>query len=207
MILISFQFNGITDELLKGLSYESKLGKSLKNTLRKFEKNDIINEILDLKEFYESTDFLKGVKFSYRIKSLHSCILKYNKYYPNIEVNKCYNDLLGIRVVVSDYKEILDQDLNIFKIADMRNGKVNDDGYRGIHLYYQNSNRQYPIEIQVNTKRDRTLNDWLHIHLYKNIEDNNIGKFSREKYDNGEIKDEEEFKEVLEYVLSNSKEI
>ncbi len=80
VILISFQFYGITKELLQSLSYESKLGKNLKNTLRKFEKNDIINEILDLKEFYESTDLLKGVKFSYRIKSLHSCILKYNKY-------------------------------------------------------------------------------------------------------------------------------
>ena len=145
MILISFQLYGITEELLQHLSYESKLGKSLKNTLRKFDKNYIIDEILDLKEFYESTDFLKGVKFSYRIKSLHSCILKYDKYYPSIEVNKCYNDLLGIRVIVSDYKEILDQDLKIFKIADMRSGKVKDDGYRGIHLYYQNSNKHYQI--------------------------------------------------------------
>ncbi|MFT8339828.1 MAG: hypothetical protein ABF652_00185 [Clostridium beijerinckii] len=207
MILISFQLYGITEELLQSLSYESKLGKSLKNTLRKFEKDDVINEILELKEFYESTDLLKGVKFSYRIKSLHSCILKYNKFYPSTEVNKCYNDLLGIRIIISDYKEILIQDLEIFKVADMRTGKVNDDGYRGIHLYYQNSNRHYPIEIQVNTKRDRMINDWLHIHLYKHIKDNNIGKLLREKYDNGEIKDEEDFKEVLEYVLSNSKEI
>lgn len=207
MILISFQLYGITEELLQSLSYKSKLGKSLKNTLRKFEKNDIINEILDLKEFYESTDLLKGVKFSYRIKSLHSCILKYNKYYPSMEVNKCYNDLLGIRIIVSDYKEILEQDLKIFRIADMRNGKVNDDGYRGIHLYYQNSNKHYPIEVQVNSKRDRKINDWLHIYLYKHINDNNIGKLLREKYDNGEIKNEQEFKEVLEYVLSNRKEI
>ena len=207
VILISFQLYGITEELLQNLSYESKLGKSLKNTLRKFDKNDIIDEILDLKEFYESTNFLKGVKFSYRIKSLHSCILKYDKYYPSIEVNKCYNDLLGIRVIVLDYKEILDQDLKIFKIADMRSGKVKDDGYRGIHLYYQNSNKHYPIEIQINSKSDRKINDWLHINLYKHIKDNNIGMLLREKYDNGEIKNEEEFKEVLKYVLSNSKEI
>jgi len=50
------------------------------------------------------------------------------------------------------------------------------------------------------------INDWLHIHLYKHIKDNNR-KLLREKYDNWEIKDEEEFKEVLKYVLSNSKEI
>lgn len=89
----------------------------------------------------------------------------------------------------------------------MRNGKVNDDGYRGIHLYYQNSNKHYPIEIQINSKSDRIINDWLHIHLYKHIKDNSIGKLLRDKYDNGEFKDEEEFKEVLEHVLSNSKEI
>ena len=51
------------------------------------------------------------------------------------------------------------------------------------------------------------INDWLHIHLHKHIKDNNIGKLLIEKYDNGGIKDEEEFNEVLEYVLSNSKEI
>ncbi|MCY6355269.1 hypothetical protein [Clostridium sp. ZS2-4] len=135
------------------------------------------------------------------------CILKYNKYYPSIEVNKCYNDLLGIRIIVSDYDEILKQNLDIFRVADMRNGKVQDDGYRGIHLYYQKSNRHYPIEIQVNSEMDRKLNDWLHIHLYKHTKDNSIGVLLRKKYDNNEIKSEEEFKEVLDYVLSSGKEI
>ena len=67
--------------------------------------------------------------------------------------------------------------------------------------------KHYPIEIQVNTKSDRIINDWLYIHLYKHIKDNAIGKVLRDKYDNGEIKDEEDFKEMLEHVLSNSKEI
>lgn len=31
------------------------------------------------------------------------------------------------------------------------------------------------------------INDWLHIHLYKHITDNNIEKLLREKYDNDEI--------------------
>ncbi|MBU5270514.1 hypothetical protein [Clostridium cochlearium] len=38
--------------------------------MRKFDKNDLINEILDIKEFYESTDFIKGAKFAYRVKSI-----------------------------------------------------------------------------------------------------------------------------------------
>lgn len=173
----------------------------------KFDKDNLINELLDIKEFYESTDLLKNVEFSYRIKSLQSCILKYNKYYPSIEVNKCYNDLLGIRVIVSNYNEILNQDLKLFKVADMTFGKVNDDGYRGLHLYYIKSKKHYPIEIQINSKKDRILNDWLHIHLYKHTKDNSIGLILREKYDNGEIKSENDFKEVLKNVLSISKKI
>lgn len=207
MILMIFELYGISEELLEKLSYESKLGKSLKNTLRKFDKQDIINELLDIKEFYESTELLSNVRFSYRIKSIQSCILKYNKYYPSTEVNKCYNDLLGIRVIVKDYNEILSMNLDNFKLADMRNGKVNDDGYRGIHLYYQKSNRHYPIEIQVNSKSDREFNDWLHINLYKHTKTNNIGIILREKYDNNKIKSEEDFKEALKNVLSSGKEI
>lgn len=204
---MSFDLYGINEKLLNQLSYESKLGKSLKNTLRKFDKNNLINEILDIKEFYESTDLLKGAKFAYRVKSIQSCLLKYNKYYPNIEVKKCFNDILGIRIILSEYEEVLNQKLDIFKIADMRCGKVKDDGYRGIHLYYQKSNIHYPIEIQINTKKDRCLNDWLHIYLYKYEKNNNIGILLREKYENGEIRSEEEFKEVLKNVLLNSKKI
>ncbi|WP_243169703.1 hypothetical protein [Clostridium algidicarnis] len=42
-------------------------------------------------ELYGITEYLLQ-ELSYRIKSLQSCMLKYDKYYPNIEVSKCYND-------------------------------------------------------------------------------------------------------------------
>ncbi|NFI55064.1 hypothetical protein FDA48_01490 [Clostridium botulinum] len=58
---LKFSLYSISEELLDKLSFESKLGKSLKNTLRKFQKDDLFNEIIDLKEFYESNDLLKGV--------------------------------------------------------------------------------------------------------------------------------------------------
>ena len=32
-----------------------------------------------------------------------------------------------------------------------RHGKANDDGYRGVHLYFQLDHKHYPIEIQMNT--------------------------------------------------------
>ena len=49
----------------------------------------------------------------------------------------------------------------------MSNGKAADDGYRGVHAYYQKSGKHYPIEIQFNTLFDRQLNNRLHDYLYK----------------------------------------
>ena len=57
----------------------------------------------------------------------------------------------------------------------MSHGKSVDDGYRGVHLYFQKDNLHYPIEIQFNTLYDRQLNNWLHsinakIKMYKNYQ-------------------------------------
>ncbi|WP_066622491.1 hypothetical protein [Clostridium magnum] len=67
---MKFSLYGISEELLDKLNFESQLGKGVKNTLKKFEKDDLVNEIIDLKEFYESTDLLKGMNFVYRVKCI-----------------------------------------------------------------------------------------------------------------------------------------
>lgn len=36
-----------------------------------------------------------------------------------------------------------------FRVVDLRRGKKIDDGYRAIHLYYQQDNLAYPIEVQL----------------------------------------------------------
>lgn len=147
----------------------------------------------------------------HRIKSVSSSKLKYERYFPSREVFKVYNDLLGIRVVVDDYKAVEKYlEINpIFKeIADMRNGKAEDDGYRGIHIYYQMSKYHYPIEIQINTNFDRKLNDWLHMDIYKQSDDFVLGKILRRQYEKGLIRNKSEFdKEVERYVLFGGKEI
>ena len=76
---MKFSLCGINEELLDKLSCESQLGKSLKNTLRKFQKDDLVNEIIEIKEFYGSDDLLINVDFAYRIKFIQSCLLKYEK--------------------------------------------------------------------------------------------------------------------------------
>ncbi len=201
----------LTSNALEQLSYPSNLGKSLKNTLRKFDKNDIIEEIFRVREFYLKILLDIDLQLEHRIKSVSSSKLKYERYFPSREVFKVYNDLLGIRVVVDDYK-VVEKYLEInpiFKeIADMRNGKAEDDGYRGIHIYYQMSKYHYPIEIQINTNFDRKLNDWLHMDIYKQLDDFVLGKILRRQYEKGLIRNKSEFdKEVERYVLFGGKEI
>lgn len=50
---------------------------------------------------------------------------------------------------------------------------------------------------------DRQLNNWLHKYIYKKKYDNVIGCTLRNEYENGKIKTENEFKEVLDRVLSS----
>lgn len=201
----------LSSDVLEQLSYHSALEKSLKNTLRKFNKDDIIEEIFQVREFYLKILLDIDLQLEHRIKSVSSSKLKYERYFPSREVFKVYNDLLGIRVVVDDYK-VVEKYLEInpiFKeIADMRNGKAEDDGYRGIHIYYQMSKYHYPIEIQINTNFDRKLNDWLHMDIYKQSDDFVLGKILRRQYEKGLIRNKSEFdKEVERYVLFGGKEI
>ena len=97
----------------------------------------------------------------------------------------------------------MEEESSQFRIADMTQGKAEDDGYRGVHVYYQKSGKHYPIEIQFNTLFDRQLNNWLHDYLYKKNCPINVGKAMRERYESGLIRNEHEFKEVLNNVLFN----
>ena len=124
--------------------------------------------------------------------------------YPDHQTRKVFNDVLGFRAFCDSYDQILDEDSSQFRIADMSSGKAVDDGYRGIHVYYQKSGKHYPIEIQFNTLFDRQLNNWLHDYLYKKSYPIETGCIMREKYESGLIRNEHEFKEVLNNVLSGS---
>ncbi len=89
----------------------------------------------------------------------------------------------------------------------MSNGKSDDDGYRGVHAYFQLDNFHYPIEMQYNTYYDRQMNNWLHKYVYKRNYASGIGCSLRMAYEDGTIRTEKEFREVLGHVLSDSKKI
>ena len=198
------KMNGLSMEILVALSFESHLGIPLKKNLHYFDKNSLIAELKKMTRWLDEQEILSTIALDYRIKSLDSILLKYDRYYPNHQTRKVFNDILGFRAFCDSYDQILKEGSSQFRIADMSNGKAVDDGYRGVHVYYQKSGKHYPIEIQFNTLFDRQLNNWLHDYLYKKSYPIETGCIMREKYESGLIRNEHEFKEVLNNVLSGS---
>ncbi|MGN0692977.1 MAG: RelA/SpoT domain-containing protein [Oscillospiraceae bacterium] len=198
------ELNGLSIELLKELSFRSSLGISLKKDLRYFPKDELLNELFSMTRWYDGMSVLADIALDYRVKSKESILKKYERYFPDSQARKTFNDILGFRAFCDDYNDVLALKSENFRLADMSSGKANDDGYRGIHLYFQLDNSHYPIEIQYNTMYDRQLNNWLHEYVYKRGYPNTVGQELRKSYENSMIKNEKDFTEVLNHVLSGS---
>lgn len=200
--------DGISLKMLEQLSFHSELGVNLKKNLHYFEKEALLEELTRINAWYDTIECLHDITIDYRIKSLQSARLKYNRYYPDHQAGKVFNDMLGFRTLCDDYEEVLAlNSSDHIRIADMSKGKAHDDGYRGVHVYFQLSNFYYPIEIQYNTYYDRQLNNWLHKYVYKKNYPNSVGCALRTAYEDGTIKSEKDFKEVLNHVLLDCKEV
>lgn len=194
--------DGLTIDLLKKLSYKSELGINLKKNLHYFDKDSLFEELKKINRWYDCFEELHELALDYRIKSVQSAIFKYNRYYPDHQLRKVFDDLLGFRSLCDNYDDILElRAISELRIADMSKGKANDDGYRGIHVYFQLDGSHYPIEIQYNTYYDRQFNNWLHKYIYKKNYDNCIGVQLRTMYESAEVLTEQNFKEALKNVL------
>ena len=167
-----------------------------------FDKDSLFDELKKINRWYDCFEELHELALDYRIKSMQSAILKYNRYYPDHQLRKVFDDLLGFRSLCDNYDDILKlRVISELRIADMSKGKANDDGYPGIHVYFQLDGSHYPIEIQYNTYYDRQFNNWLHKYIYKKNYDNCVGVQLRKMYESAEILTEQNFKEAWKYVL------
>ena len=52
-LLRELEKNGLSVQILRELSYKSKMGRSLVNSLRKFDKEDLFKEIFEMIRFYQ----------------------------------------------------------------------------------------------------------------------------------------------------------
>lgn len=194
--------DGLSFEILSSLSYKSELGISLKKNLHYFNRDELLDELNRVRKWYTSLGVLADLPVDYRIKSAQSISFKYDHYYPDHQVRKVFNDLLGFRSMVDSYEDILEVDEECLKVVDMSQGKSVDDGYRGVHVYFTRKPGYYPVEIQYNTYYDRQINNWLHKHVYKRFDNPDIGLELRLAYERGCIHSEGDFVRRLDDVLS-----
>ena len=199
------KLHGLSIEILDKLSYESHLPFSLKEDLGTVDKNELINELRVYSNWLNEQEMLSNISIDYRIKSFESIETKYDRYYPDREIRKVFNDILGLRDLCDDYQEILSVKDRRVHVVDLSIGKQNDDGYRGVHISYRRGIQYYPIELQFNTFYDRQLNNYLHDYIYKKNYPIGIGGTLRILYEEGKIKNLDDFKEALENVLHSSK--
>ena len=81
--------DGLTIEMLGKLSYKSELGINLKKNLHYFNREKLVEEIQKVNAWYDRFSELHELALDYRIKSIQSAMLKFERYYPDIKREKC----------------------------------------------------------------------------------------------------------------------
>jgi len=180
----------IAKETLDLLSYHSSLGQSLKQiSLRQTPLEAILEDIAKYRSSYIDALVQENLIGS-RFKSEDSILRKYQRtLLTGGGFKQCFNDILGFRLRFETYPEKYPDH---FRIADLRNGKQTDDGYRAVHLYYQRDNMSYPIEVQLWCGKDYLFNLWSHKYIYK-YKSPETGRKLYQAFSEGNIQTEQEF--------------
>lgn len=137
-----------------------------------FHTLEYIKELVDILDEYE------GVDFTFRYKDPISIVQKMENQTISKSLNKVINDALGLRFIINCDTDTLHgialklEDAYPItegncRVVDQTEGKRNDDGYKGIHVYSKFNNSTFPVEIQFWTRVHALLNEYLHDNIYK----------------------------------------
>ncbi|MCI8621063.1 MAG: hypothetical protein HFJ50_04830 [Clostridia bacterium] len=128
---------------------------------REFINVNNVQLIMDFQKFNS-----KYSKISTRVKAKNSIEDKITRYtknsehgYGRIQINKCLNDLFGIRIVMEyevKFEQILkhiEENYDNLKCRDASNR-----GYKAINIYFKQDNFSFPWELQIWNKQDEINN-------------------------------------------------
>lgn len=126
---------------------------------REFINENNIQLVLDFKQFTTEKS-----KVNIRTKAKNSIEYKIKNYMENHEngkvpINKCFNDLFGIRIIVKDgltYNEI--ENLITNKYSNLKCINSSKKDYKAIHIYFKKNNFSFQWELQVWNKIDEINN-------------------------------------------------
>ena len=181
-----------TKEMLDALSMKSSYGRSM-NKLKVTNSliASVMADIVSYESLIQDTRIIKD--YAFRVKTADSIMRKVERY-PDKNAQQIFNDVLGLRLIVDEYPESYPE---YFRVVDMSKGKSNDDGYRGVHLYYKKDNYSYIIEIQLWSKKDKEFNTWMHRKGYKTATSEMLLTL-RKAYDLGLLQTFEEYSRRLD---------
>lgn len=187
------EFINIIKEIQKYDAFHDEIPNLKSKTLRHFNIDDTYLASIGFfassgLEFNKLHRFLNDNKdekssFTFRLKTFESFEKKWIKNSREGYEKKFYkacNDNYGYRFIVDCKEEDLVSLINSLKLDDVTiidfysNKKTNDDGYRGIHMYFWYNRRGFPIEFQIWTIKDALLQFYTHEIIYKG--NNSISK-------------------------------
>lgn len=126
-----------------------------------------------LLELDDSIDITDKTEFTGRVKSEESIrnkiYIKSKDQHGKFPINKCLNDLLGLRIIDKDYKNninVLEKKILWFKEQGCSINNIYRDtkeGYKGYHIYFKDSNEAFPIELQIWDSENEKKNRELHV--------------------------------------------
>lgn len=152
-----------------------------KNEIRDLQKNEKIMEaIINYREFINrnnvqlSIDFQKfnsqKAQISIRVKALNSIEQKI-KYFMEkeevgkVQINKCFNDLFGIRMVCTEeltYEQILEYINDNYKNLKCIDSTKKNEEYFATHIYFKKDNFNFQWELQIWNKSNEVDNKNAH---------------------------------------------
>ena len=162
-------------EILDAISIKSSYGRSM-NKLKITDDlvNCVMADVISYECLVQNSDVLKD--YAFRVKAEDSIMRKIERY-PDKDAKQIFNDVLSLRLIVDEYPETYP---DYFRVVDMSEGKADNDGYRGVHLYYKRDNYSYTIEIQLWSKEHQEFNTWMHRKGYKTVDDILNNRFKKE---------------------------
>ena len=170
------------NEKWKNSKYYEKINMKNTTVFDVHSNQKIFNVILNYREFMYTNNMVLMIDFDFfntekakvniRIKTRNSIEYKLENYTKNhengkIPLNKCLNDLFGIRIITefnANYKEIkefIKRQYPKLKVIDSSKGQ-----YKAIHIYFKEDNYQFQWELQIWKKEDEEKNIKSH-EIYK----------------------------------------
>lgn len=152
-----FKFD-LKNNLIVDLSENEQMLNTIFN-YREFINENNIQLLLDFKRFNT-----KNAKVNIRTKAKNSIEYKIKNYIENhengkIPINKCLNDLFGIRIICAEkmgYAQITE--LIKYKFKNLKCIDSSKQDYKATHIYFRQGNFNFQWELQVWNREDEINN-------------------------------------------------